>query len=187
MMDDREDLKAALRQKAAALLGRLSPTDREALLIKNWMSHDARWFMAVAREYGMEVANRLNQTAAHEVGKAEAQRLVRALALEPVVSVDDYLLAQEVFISLLGPDLLDYRVSQVGDNAFRVDVERCFAHDNAVRAGISGTFECGIFARLTGWLDALGLAYETSPPLGRCLKTRGRECGYTITLAIKPE
>ena len=180
------DLKAALRQKAAALLGRLSPPEREALLVKCWMSHDARWFMAVAREFGMEVANRLNQIAAHEVGKAEAQRLVRALGLGPVASVDDYLLAQELFIGLLGPDLLDYRVTKVGDTSFRVDVQRCFAHDQAVRAGISDNFECGIFARLTGWVDALGLAYETSPPLGQCLKAQGRECGYTIALAIKP-
>ena len=185
-MDDPEDLKPALRQKAQDILGRLSPPEREALLIKNWMSHDARWFMAVARGFGLEVANRLNQIAAHEVGKAEAQRLVRALGLPPVASVEDYLLAQEIFISLLGPDLLDYRVTKVGDNAFRVDVQRCFAHDQAVRAGISDNFECGIFARLTGWLDALGLAYETSPPLGKCLKTRGRECGYTITLAKTP-
>src|SRR3972149_5630981 len=131
-MTDHEDLRAGLRQQAQDIRGRLSPMEREALLIKNWMSHDARWFMAVAREYGMEVANRLNQTAAHGVGKAEAQRL--------------------------GPDLLDYRVSKVADNAFRVDVQRCFAHDNAVRAGISGTFECGIFARLTGWVDAPGPA-----------------------------
>ncbi len=186
-MNDREDLKAALRQKAAGLLCRLSPPEREALLVKNWMSHDARWFMAVAREYGLEVANRLNRIAAHELGKAEAQRLARALGLGPVASLDDYLVAQEAFISLLGPDLLDYRVTRVGDNAFRVDVQRCFAHENALRAGISPDFECGIFARITGWLDALGLAYETSPPLGQCLKAQGRECGYTITLAIKPE
>ena len=186
-MDSPDDLQPRLRRRATDALRRLAPAEREALLVKCWMSHDARWFMAVAREYGMEVANRLNQTAAHGVGKAEAQRLVRALGLPPVKTVDDYVLAQEVFISLLGPDLLDYGVSKVGDNAFRVDVERCFAHDNATRAGISNTFECGIFARLTGWLDALGLAYETSPPLGKCLKARGRECGYTITLAIKPE
>jgi len=183
-MSHDEDLRAGLRQKAGDILGRLSPPEREALLIKNWMSHDARWFMAVAREFGMEVANRLNQTAAREVGKAEAQRLVRALGLPPAATLDDYLLAQEVFITLLGPDLLDYGVTKVSDNAFRVDVQRCFAHDNALRAGISASFECGIFARLTGWLDALGLTYELSPPLGKCLKAQGRECGYTITLAI---
>ena len=175
-MTDHEDLRAGLRRKAGEILGLLSPPEREALLIKNWMSHDARWFM--------EVANRLNQTAAHEVGKAEAQRLARALGLPPAASLDDYLLAQEVFISLLGPDLLHYDLTKVGDNAFRVEVQRCFAHDNAARAGISDTFECGIFARLTGWLDALGLAYELNPPLGKCLKAQGRECRYTITLVI---
>jgi hypothetical protein len=180
-----EDLKPALRQKAAGLLARLGPAEREALLVKSWMSHDARWFMAVAKEYGLPVANRLNRIAAHELGKAEAHRLVRAL--DPVPSLDDYLLVQEAFISLLGPDLLDYRVTRVGDNALRVDVQRCFAHDQAVRAGIADRFECGIFARITGWLDALGLAYELSPPLGQCLKAQGRECSYTITLAMKPE
>ena len=184
-MTEHDDLTATLRQKANGLLGRLSPSEREALLVQCWMSHDARWFMAVARDFGMEVANRLNQIAAHELGKVEAQRIIRALQLGPLATLDDYLLAQEIFIGLLGPDLLDYRLTKVGDNTFRVEVQRCFAHDNATRAGISDTFECGIFARLTGWLDGLGLAYEVSPPLGKCLKAQGRECGYTITLAIK--
>ena len=182
-----EDLKPALRQKAADLLARLTPVERERLLVKNWMSHDARWFMAVAKEYGLPVANRLNRIAAREVGKAEARRLVRALALGPVSSLDDYLLVQETFISLLGPDLLDYRLTRLGDNALRVDVQRCFAHDQAVRAGIVDRFECGIFARITGWLDALDLTYELSPPLGQCLKAQGRECGYNLSLAIRPE
>jgi len=152
------------------------------LLIKCWMSHDARWFMAVAREYGMEVTNRLNRIAAHEIGKVEARRIVSALELPPVKTLEDYLLAQEVFIGLLGPELLDYRVIKVGDSAYQVHVRRCFAHDNAARAGVADDLECGIFARVTGWLEALGLAYETSPPLGKCLKAQGQECMYTITL-----
>ncbi len=36
--------------------------------------------------------------------------------------------------------------------------------------------EYGIFARLTGWLDALGLLYEMNPVLVKCLKTQGQEC-----------
>lgn len=181
-MDDEEDLRPALRRKADDILRRLASSERAALLIKCWMSHDARWFMAVAREYGMTVANRFNQVAAREVGKVEAQRIVRALNLPPVASLDGYLLAQEVFIGLLGPDLLDYRVSTAGDKACRVQVRRCFAHDNSVRAGIADQLDCGIFARVTGWLDALGLACEMNPPLGRCLKAQGRDCAYTITL-----
>ena len=174
------DLQPALRRRATDVLGRISPSEREALLIKCWMSHDARWFAAVAGEFGMEVANRLNQVAAHEVGKAEARRIVRALQWPPVTNADDYLLAQEVIISLLGPDLLDYDVARAGDSACQVHVRRCFANENAVRAGVADQYDCGIFARVTGWLEALGLAYEMTPPLGKCLKVQGRECTYTL-------
>jgi len=180
-MDAGEDLRPALRQRAAGLLGRLSPSDREALLIKNWMSHDARWFMAVAAEFGMQVTNRLNQRAAHEVGTVEARRIVRALGLPPVTTLDAYLLVQEVLIGLLGPDLLDYRVTKAGDNAFRIHVGRCFAHDNAARAGVAGGLACGIFARVTGWLEALGLAYDAEPGLDACLMARGEECIHTVS------
>lgn len=181
-ISDQTDLQPGLRQEASGLLGRLSQPEREALLVKCWMSHDARWFMAVAREYGMQVANRLNQTAAREVGKVEAQRIARALHLPAAATVDDYLIAQEAFISLLGSDLLDYGITREGNKSFQIHVRRCFAHENAVRAGIADDYECGIFARVMGWLDALGLAHELTPPLGKCLKVQGRECLYTVTL-----
>ena len=185
-MSDEDDRQPRLRRQANDLLSGLAPAEREALLIKCWMSHDARWFMAVAGEYGMSVTNRLNRSAAYELGKVEAHRVARALHLLPVASLDDYLLAQEVFIGLLGPDLLDYRVSKVSDTTFRVDVQRCFAHDNAARVGVADQLECGIFTRITGWLDGLGLGYDTSPALGTCLKAQGRACAYTITLALPP-
>ena len=58
-MNSQENLQPKLRQQANELLRRLPPAEREALIIKCWMSHDARWFMAVAGEYGMEAANRV--------------------------------------------------------------------------------------------------------------------------------
>lgn len=193
-MNDREDLQPALRQRAVDMLGQLSPPDHTGLLIKCWMSHDARWFMAVAGEYGLPVANRLNQIAAHEIGKVEARRIVRALQLSPVSTVDDYLLAQEAFIDCLGPDLLDYGVSKTGDDGYQVHVRRCFANENAVRAGIAEEYACGIFARVTGWLEALGLEYEMEPSLGQCMKVQGGECRYTfrfkgeaLTPVVAPE
>ncbi|MBI2013959.1 MAG: hypothetical protein HYS77_00210 [Candidatus Rokubacteria bacterium] len=182
-MDSPDDLQPRLRQRATDALRRLAPADREALLIKCWMSHDARWFMAVARECGLPVANRLHREAARERGRGEAPRLARALGLGPVTSLDEYLLVQEALIGLLGPDLLDYRVSTPDGTACRVDVARCFAHENAMRAGIADEYECGIFARIAGWLDGLGLAHELRPALGKCLKAQGRGCAYTITLA----
>jgi hypothetical protein len=66
MVGGQEQSQPKLREQANAVLQRLSSSQREALLVNCWMSHDARWFMAVAREYGMEAANRLNRVAAHE-------------------------------------------------------------------------------------------------------------------------
>lgn len=146
------------------------------------MSHDARWFMAVATEYGMQVANRLNQVVAHEVGKVEAKRIVRALQLPPVTTLEEYLLTQELFIALLGPELVEYSVFMGGDRTFRMHIRRCFAYENSVRAGIADHLECGIFARMTGWPEALRVGYQITPSLGKCLKVQGRECTYTITL-----
>ena len=186
-MHSQGQLQPKLREQANAVLQRLSPPEREVLLIKCWMSHDARWFMAVAREYGTEAANRLNQVAAHEVGKVEARRIARALELPAAITIDDWLLTQEIFLGLVGPGLVDYRVTKAGSNAFEVDVQRCFANENATRAGVADQMECGVFARITGWADALGLRYEITPPLGKCLMAQGRECGYTFRLTAPSE
>jgi uncharacterized protein DUF6125 len=176
------NLQPVLRQQASDLLSRLSPLERELLLIKCWMSHDARWFMAVAREFGMETANRLNQMAAHDIGMVEAQRIVRALQLPPALTLDDFMLMQEIFISLLGPDLLDYRMFRTGDDAYQVHVQRCFAYDHISRVGVADTYDCGVFARVAGWFDAVGSACEISPPLNKCRKAQGQECIYTISM-----
>ncbi len=181
-MNVQEDLRPTLKERAIDISRQLSGPEREALLIKGWMSHDARWFAAVAEECGLQVANRLNQAAAHEVGKVEARRIVRALQLPPPTALDDYLVVQEVLISLLGPDLLEYGLAKVDDNAYQIHVRRCFASENAGRAGIGDHYDCGIFARVTGWLDALGLKYEMTPSLGKCLKAQGQECIYTLSL-----
>jgi hypothetical protein len=181
-MSDQDNLQPQLRKRANETLTRLGASEREALLIKGWMSHDARWFMAVAGEYGMAAANRLNQVAARAAGKVEAQRITRALQLPPRTALDDYLLAQEILVAFLGPDLIEYGIFPTSDRAYRMNVRRCFAYDNAVRAGIAEQYACGIFARVAGWFDALGLAHEINPALGQCLKAQGRECVYTITL-----
>jgi len=183
-MTDHEDLRAGLRQQVQDILGRLSPSEREALLIKCWMSHDARWFMAVAQAFGLEAASRLNQVASHEEGKAEAHRIMRVLGIPPSETADDYLLLQETIIGLLGPELLEYQVVSAGDDSFEVRVQRCFAHENVARAGVADTYECGIFARVTGWLEAAGLKYEMTPSLGKCHKAAGRECVYSFKLDL---
>ncbi|MEW6374400.1 MAG: hypothetical protein AB1502_01235 [Thermodesulfobacteriota bacterium] len=40
------------------------------------MSHDARWFMAVADHFGIDAANRLNQFVCRELGRVEMKRFM---------------------------------------------------------------------------------------------------------------
>jgi len=51
------------------MLNGLSFEMQRDLLIEGWMSHDARWFTAVAEYFRIEAANRLNQTVAKELGR----------------------------------------------------------------------------------------------------------------------
>ena len=181
-MSEQQDRRSQLRERANGILARLSPEEREALLIKCWMSHDARWFSAVAQAFGLQAASRLNQVALHEEGKVEARRIMRALGLPTVATLEDYLLLQETIIGLLGPELLDYQVVTTGDDSFQIRIQRCFAHENVARAGVGDTYECGIFSRVTGRLDASGLKYEMTPSLGKCQKTQGQECSYSFKI-----
>jgi hypothetical protein len=178
------DVRPALKEEAAIALARLSPADREALLIQCWMSHDARWFMATALTCGLETAQRINKLAVREEGRVEARRISKRLGLPAVTGVRDYLLLQETLIDLLGPDLLDFRVSEVGDG-FALEVDRCFAFDNVSKAGIADVYECGIIPRLLGWLDFAAMDYGLDPDLGRCLMAQGQPCRYSFS-GMKP-
>ena len=155
-------------------------TEREQLLLKCWMSHDARWFNAVAREFGMEAANRVNQAAVRDAGRIEAQRVGRALGAPPPKDAAGCLRAQETLIGLLGPDLLDYDAEVNGADSYRIRVKRCFAHENVEKAGIASQYDCGIFARIEGWLEGIGFDHQVDPPLKGCLKAQGKECVHTI-------
>src|SRR3989304_2472876 len=59
---------------------------RAELLRRCSYSQDARWFMSVAGEFGMEAATRLNRRTLRAFGRTEALRLARALGGENVDS-----------------------------------------------------------------------------------------------------
>ena len=164
------------------MLPHLSLETEKDLLIKGWMSHDARWFMAVAERFGIDAANRLNQFVCREIGRVEMKRFMKSLSLSPPKDRDEYLNLIRATISLYGPDLIEYEIKTLDHQSNQIHLKRCFAYENIVRAGIKDEYKCGIFARIQGWIDALGLEHELLPPLGKCMKVLGKECFYTITL-----
>jgi hypothetical protein len=85
-------------------------------------------------------------------------------------------------LSLYGPDLIEYEIKVLDHQSYEMRIKRCFAHENVVKAGIKDQHQCGILARIQGWIDAQGLEHELAPPLGKCLMVLGKECRYMITL-----
>jgi len=152
------------------------------LLIKGWMSHDARWFMAVAERFGIEEANRLNQKVCRELGQVEMRRFMKALNLPLPKNIEQHLSINKAAISLYGPDLIEYEIKVLDRPSYEMHIKRCFAHENVVKAGIKDQYECGILARVQGWMDAQGLEHELTPALGRCMKVLGKECCYILKL-----
>jgi hypothetical protein len=167
------------------MLSSLSLDVQKDLLIKAWMSHDARWFMAVAEHFGIETANRLNQMVTRELGRVEMKRFMKALNLFTPKNTGEHVKLMNAAISLYGPDLIDYEVKILNHQSYEMHLKRCFAHENIVRAGIKDQYKCGIFSRLQGWIDAQGLEHELAPPLGKCMKVLGKECSYKIRLQFK--
>ncbi len=39
----------------------------------------------------------------------------------------------------------------------------CFAYEGVAGLGVAAEYECGIYERIYGWLDALGLEYQATP------------------------
>ena len=152
------------------------------LLIKGWMSHDARWFMAVAEHFGIEAASRLNQIVARELGRVEMRRFMKALTLSQPKDLEEYLTFNKAAFALYGSGLAEYDIKALDHQSYEIHLKRCFAYENIVRAGIKDQYECGILARIQGWIDAQGLEHELVPPLGKCMMVSGKECHYTITL-----
>jgi hypothetical protein len=130
----------------------------------------------------MDAANRLNQSVCREIGRVEMKRLIKSLAILPPKDIREYLNLKKAAISLYGPNLIEYEIKILDDQSYEMRMKRCFAYENIVRAGIEDRCECGIFARLQGWIDAYGLEHELAPPLGKCMMVLGKECRYRITL-----
>ena len=162
--------------------GRLSFETEKDLLVKGWMSHDARWFMAVAKHFGIDAGNRLNQLVCRELGQVEMKRYMKTLGLLPAKDLQEFLALGKAAISLYGPDLVEYEIETLDHQSYKMHLKRCFAYENIVKAGIKDQYECGIFARIQGWMDAQGLEHELEPPLGKCMMVSGKECSYTIKL-----
>lgn len=159
---------------------KLEGEELRVFLVNNWMTHDAIWYGEAASRFGMAEASPMNLRVCRSLGKIEFKRFLKATgASRP----DGMRALREMFDQawrVFVPPAFDGEVDFRADDTLVMKNAECFAHKGMVRAGLIGEYECGIFERIEGWFDAMGLDYTRTPDLSRCLKYKGEECVVTI-------
>ena len=166
------------------VLDSLTYEDREKILLRNWMSHDGHWFRHVAEEFGFDAANKLNMRTCRSIGRTDWFRLVKALGIDKVESLEQFLEIFKAAWQLYVPPHIDFDVT-IKDNRITAHVKKCFAHEGIESIGMEKLYDCGIFERIRSWMDAARVEYEVEPPIGKCLKAQGKECIRTMVLRVQ--
>ena len=160
----------------------LTPTEVRNILIKNWMTHDALWYGEVAAGFGMAEAGPMNIRVCRKLGQIEFRRLLKLVGASPPTDMQTYRDLFEMGWQVFVPEFISCEIDYPAPNTQRVLVSECFAHQGMQKAGVLSEYECGIFERIEGWFDAMGVDYKRTPDLSRCLKYRGEECRITVEL-----
>lgn len=162
-----------------SVLGRVAGLDAEALkqlLLRGWMTHDAMWWKCAYESLGIEAANRLNRQAIAAMAPVEVKRVLGALGMRGVSGFADLEAFMTGAMALLGGDFMRYAWQWRPPDTLQVEVLDCFAYRGIGRLGALQGYECGIFDRIYGWLDALGVGYRGSPAAQHCTQHHDGSC-----------
>lgn len=154
----------------------LDKSELRDLLVRNWMTHDAMWFANTAQRIGIEQTNPINRAAVKAMAMVEVRRLTKLLGVGRIRNGDDLrAFILEAFEVLRGP-FMQFRLSFPETDLMRWEISSCFAYEGVSKLGIVDQYECGIFDRLDGWLEALSIRYVAAPPVEGCLQRRDGRC-----------
>jgi hypothetical protein len=167
--------------------GRLTAQEREELLRRSWMATDGLWYYQTAQARGIEGANEANVEVVREFGRQEMLRLMRALGIEKVTTVEQYRLLYGTAVDLYLGSLFEAEHSFDGDDrttTHTMDISLCFAYKGVKKAGIDKIYHCGPGERLTGWLAAMELPAALEPGVGLCQMAHTGACSYRLDIAL---
>jgi hypothetical protein len=154
------------------------------ILIKNWMTHDAMWFYHCLQECGVEKTNRINRAAVRAMGIIEIRRIQKAVGLQGLATFEDVRSLLEVAWDIVRGDFMKASFNLPSRNVLRGDFERCFAYEGMKRMGVIERYRCGIFERIYGWFDGIGLEYSVSPQVEGCMMHSDGRCFREIKFSV---
>jgi hypothetical protein len=160
---------------------RLEARELKELINKCWMTHDGMWFLHCLRECGIEKANKVNKAAIASMSAIEARRIRKAFDLGEVRSFDDVVGLVEASRQSIVADFMEFTFRVAPGDVLHFEMKSCFAHEGMKRIGAADTYECGIFHRVQGWFDALGIRYKVTPEVGTCMMITDGACYRDFT------
>ena len=162
----------------------LEESELKEILIKNWMTHDAMWFYHCWQECGIEKTNKINKAAVRAMGMIEIRRIQKALGMDQVETFDDFKLLSDATWSIVKGEFMKFSYSYPAENVLRGDFENCFAYKGISQLGAIGQYECGIFERIYGWFDGMGIEYSVSPHVKGCMMHTDGKCFREFTFSF---
>lgn len=154
----------------------IDTTELRELLNRCWMTHDGMWFRHCLEECGIEKTNRINKAAIYSAAKIEVRRLARALGVEKIETFEDLYDFIQQASGIVKADFMRFECSSPQKNILRWDMQQCFAYQGIVQLGAIDHYQCGIFERVKGWFDSLGVEYSMTPEVGGCMMHSDGRC-----------
>ena len=149
------------------------------LLNKNWLTHDAMWLAFSFQHAGIELTNKINKTAAKEMAKIEAKRIIKLFDLKEINSFDSLKVFIEKCSEIVQANSLGFNYSFPKQNIMLWEATSCFAHTGVKRIGFIDSYDCGVFARIEGWFEGLNISYDANPKFIGCLMHQKGTCSRT--------
>ena len=154
----------------------IEPLELKELLNKCWMTHDGMWFRHCLQECGIETTNKINKAAIYDAARIEGMRLARALGVDRIETFTDLHEFIRQANAIVKADFMKIECSSPEPNILRWDVQQCFAYEGITRLGVIDQYQCGIFERVKGWLDALDIEYSVTPEAHGCMMHDAGRC-----------
>jgi hypothetical protein len=154
------------------------------LLLRGWMTHDAMWFKNALQRIGIELTNEINRAAVRDMAPIEVARVLKALRMDRVSTLDELETFLTGAMSLLSGDFMTFSWQWQPPDLLVARVSECFAHKGIERMGVIAEYECGIFERIYGWFDALGIGYDVVPNVSHCTLHHDGSCVREIRFSF---
>ena len=154
----------------------ISKDELRNLLNQGWLTHDAMWFFHCLQEFGIEKTNELNRAAIKSMAAFEINRIKKVLGVEEIKDFEQLKAFVVESFSLIRPEFMKFNISFPKENEIHWKTNDCFAYKGMVRVGAEDKYECGIYERVAGWLQGLGISFAIKPDMKTCMMHHEGRC-----------